>query len=702
MTNHVLDPLLRPHSLAIIGASDRPDSNGQAMVEMSRIDGYEGRVYLINPRLEMLDGERCYPDLAALPEVPEHVIIGVASRFVEDVLDQAIALGVTSATIFAACYLDGDTNPPLPQRITEKARAANMAICGANCMGFYVPLIGLRVASGASPAGIRRGGIAWIAQSGSAFGALPHNDRRLGFTLCVSTGMELVTSVPDYMDWALAQAETRVIGLFVETIRDPVRFLQALALARDKGIPVVVLKVGRTARSAQMAVSHTGALVGNDAVYDAVFRAYGVHRVSDMDEMAATLAMFDTPRRIASGHLGTIHDSGGERELVVDMAEEIGLDFAALEAETCATLAQHLEPGLVPENPLDAYGTHNDLVNRYTALTATLTNDPNVAMALFMSNPRDGYAYAHNYSEAVKRAGAMTPKPLALVSSYSMVDDHLLAQSLIEAGIPLLRGTRNALKAAAHMIADRDFRARHSNNLGPNHSGLNHSGPESVIIQKWQARFDQSTDINEREGMQMLAEFGLSTPASAPVNKSDDLALALADLRFPLALKTAEDYAHKSDVGGVKLHLKDHAQAVEAYHEMASRLGPRALFMEMVPSGVELAIGAVRDAGFGTVVLLSAGGVLIELLDDKVAALAPFDQVTALGLIGELRIAKLLGGYRGQPAADLNALAHQISAFSHMAASLGDAISEIDVNPVICSDGGAFVADCLIVRGITK
>ena len=198
MAAHFLDPLLQPRSVAIVGASDKPDSNGFAMQAMAAVDGYAGAVYPVNPRLEKLGGRDCYASLRDLPEVPDHVIIGVASARVEAVLDQAIALGVPSASIFASCYLDDDASPRLPQRIAEKAKAAGLSLCGANCMGYYVPLIGLRVASMPSPPGLRSGGIAWIAQSGSTFGALAHNDRRLGFSLCVSTGMELVTTVADY------------------------------------------------------------------------------------------------------------------------------------------------------------------------------------------------------------------------------------------------------------------------------------------------------------------------------------------------------------------------------------------------------------------------------------------------------------------------------------------------------------------------
>ncbi len=686
MAEHRLDNLLAPRSVAIVGASDRPGSTGRAMMDMARLDGYEGPVYAVNPRLEGLDGARCYPDLAALPEVPEHVVIGVASRFVEQILDQAIALGVRSATIFAACYLEGDEHPALPQRLRNKALAAGMALCGANCMGFYTPRMGLRVASMPSPPGLRPGGIAWIAQSGSAFGALAHNDRRLGFSLCVSTGMELVTTVADYMDWALAQAETRVIGLFLETVRDPQAFMRALETAQAARIPVVALKVGRTERSAQMAVSHTGAIAGNDAAYAAVFRRYGVTRVADMDEMAATLALFDTPRQVAPGRLGTVHDSGGERELVVDLAEEIGLEFAELGPATRTELARHLDPGLTPENPLDAYGTGHDVVARNAAMIAALVNDPAVAMGFFMSDPRDGYGYAGQYTEGLIRAAGMTGKPLALVTNYSMTDEREFAQQLLRHGLPLIRGTRNALLAARHVMAWRDHLAR-----APAAAS---SLPEAGAAR---ARLATGAALSEYEALEMLAGFGIDSPRMVRIDGADDLAAALARLRFPVVLKTAAGHAHKSDVGGVVLNLPDAGAAQAAYEEMAARLGPKALVAEMAPKGTELALGSVWDEGFGPVVLISAGGVLVEFLGDSVAALAPFDAAEALRLLREMRVFRLLQGVRGAETADLRALAEAIAAFSRMVASLGEACAEIDINPLLCTSEGPLALDGLIV-----
>ncbi|MBZ8118940.1 acetate--CoA ligase family protein [Roseovarius sp. LXJ103] len=680
---HRLDELLRPRSVGIVGASDKPGSNGAAMLAMCALDGFDGAVYPVNPRLSEIDGAQCYPDIAALPEVPDHVVIGVASRFVEGILEQAIALGVRSASIFASLYVEGD--PELPARVAAKARGAGMALCGANCMGFYVPSIGLRVASMPSPVGIAPGGIAWIAQSGSTFGALAHNDRRLGFTLCVSTGMELVTGVADYMDWALSQPETRVIGLFLESVRDPAAFVAALKRAQILDVPVVALKVGRTEKAAQMAVSHTGAIAGNDAAYEAVFARYGVARVQDMDEMAAALALFDSPRAPAAGGLGVVSDSGGECEMIIDLAEATGVDFPELSPETAALIEAQLEPGLHAQNPLDAFGTMTDLVSRYAAMNAALVEDAGVAMGFFMSDPRDGYGYAEQYTDALIAAAGRTEKPLAMVTNYSMTDERHLALRLKAAGVPLLRGTRNALLAARHVMAYRDFQA-----LGPDAARAADPGP-------WAERLRMVGRLAEGEGLEMLRDFGIASPKVVHVSEASGVTGALAEMRFPVVLKTAEDHAHKSDVGGVILGVADVAQAEAAYAEMAARLGPRALFMEMAPKGTELSLGALWDENFGPLVIISAGGILIELLQDRVAALAPFGPDEALRLLRRLKVHALLRGVRGMPPADEAAIAEQIARFSQMIAGLGEACAEMDINPMICGPEGALAVDCLAV-----
>ncbi|HXV23494.1 MAG TPA: CoA-binding protein, partial [Alphaproteobacteria bacterium] len=444
---HPLDHLLAPSSIALMGASAKPDSAGRAMVEMARIDGYAGRVYPVNPRYSEIADLPCYPSLEALPTPAEHVVLGVSNANLEAALEAAIAHGAKAATIFASCRLQSDRAPTLAERLRTMATAAGMKLCGGSSMGFYNRAIGLRVAGFPSPAGLTEGGIAWIAQSGSAFSALAHNDRRLGFALCVSSGMELTTTVGDYIDWSLGQAQTRVIGLFLEGAHAPDRLRAALERAAERAVPVVALKVGRSPRGAEMAATHTGAVAGNDAAWRALFRHCGVVAVEDLDELAAALQLFEQPRPIGPGALAAIHDSGGERELIVDMAEGLGLPFAEINEATLRKLALNLEAGLTPENPLDAWGTAEGYERRFAACLTALLEDEATALGIFFSDPRDDYWYSAGVAEAARKAALATAKPVALACNTALAGNSKLALSLRRDGVPLIIGARQALLA---------------------------------------------------------------------------------------------------------------------------------------------------------------------------------------------------------------------------------------------------------------
>ncbi|MFO1172252.1 MAG: acetate--CoA ligase family protein [Hyphomicrobiaceae bacterium] len=681
-----LEPLLRPRSIALVGASAKADTNGHALVQMTRIDGYAGRVYPVNPGYTEIEGLACFQSLAALPERPEHVVLSLANAKLEAGLDEAIAVGAKAVTIFASGLLDDDTDPPLVERLRSKAHAARIALCGPNCMGFYVPTIGLRVASFPSPAGLRKGGIAWLAQSGSAFSALCHNDRRLGFSLCVSTGAESVVTVADTMRWAVLSGETRVVGLFLESVRAPERFKAALEIAAERRVPVVALKVGRTAKSAAMAQTHTGALAGNDAAYRALFATYGVHQVDDLDEMSAVLALFDTPRRVGRGGLATLHDSGGERELIVDLAERHGVPFGQISDATKARLAVELDPGLHAENPLDAWGTARDFSARFQRCIAALSADPDVALTIFNSDVRDGYWYHAGVVDAVIAAAKDSDKPLAIVSNTHLTGDGASAARLADHGVPLVKGTQAALRAVAALLAQRDRLPRELPMLRI----------DATVVAQWRSRL-RSGAMDESSGLDMLAAFGLAVPQRTLVTSAGDAMAAARAIGGSVALKTGEDHAHKTEVGGVRLNLDSDAAVCAAYEDLSSRLGPRVLVAQMAPKGVEVGVGAFVDPSFGPVVMLSAGGTLIEVLGDTAAALAPFSEAEAERLLSKLEIARLLAGVRGAPPSDITALARWVSRFSVMVAALADDLAEIDVNPVIASPSGALAVDALVI-----
>jgi len=683
-----LQPLLAPRSIALVGASQKADSFGRTVFEMLRIDGYAGRVYPVNPSYPRIDDLTCYPSLAALPEAPEHVVLSVANARLESAFEEAIASGACAVTIFGTTYLADDTEPALGHRLAARADEAGIVLCGGNSMGLYNLAEGLRIATFPSPAGLRRGGIVWLAQSGSAFSALTHNDRRLGFTLCVSTGMELNTTAADYMDWALDQPETRVIGLFLEAVRDPRGFVAALEKARARRVPVVALKVGRTARSAAMARSHTGALAGSDAAYRALFRRYGVVSVQDLDEMAATLALFDMPRRPGPGGLATVHDSGGEREMLVDLAEDLGVPFPEIGEACRQRLSRALEPGLEPENPLDAWGTDRDFVPRYAECLSALLDDPAVAVGAFFSDVRDDYWYSAGVVESVRQAANRSAKPVFIAANSLMTVDPRLARRIADEDIPVVKGTREALLAVRHALAWRDAQDR-AHEVVPE--------IEPAVLSKWRDRLSSSDQMSEIEGLQLLADCGVPALRPYPVTSAEEAVAAAWEIGFPVALKTAEGHAHKSDVGGVRLELTDDAALRTAYAEMANRLGPRATVTPMAPAGIEIGLGALVDSSFGPLVMVSAGGTLIEILEDKAVAMAPFGPAEAHGLIAELRVARLLAGVRGARPADLEALCMVLSRFSAVVAALADTIAEIDVNPVIVGPLGAVAVDALIV-----
>ncbi len=681
-----LTPLLRPRSIALVGASAKPDTNGLALVQMARIDGFAGQVFPVNPGYGEIEGLKCYPDLESLPEAPEHVVLSLANAKLEAGFDYAMAAGAKAVTIFASGHLDDDSEPRLIDRLRAKAVAAGIVLCGPNCMGFYVPPIGLRVASFPSPPGLRRGGIAWLAQSGSAFSALCHNDRRLGFSLCVSTGAESVVTVADYMSWAVASGETRVVGIFLESIRAPERFKAALELAGTRNIPIVALKVGRTAASAAMAQTHTGALAGNDAAYRALFRSYGVHQVDDLDEMAAVLALFDTPRRIGQGGLATLHDSGGEREMIVDLALRHGVPFGKISQATKAKLAAELDPGLQPENPLDAWGTARDFSNRFRRCVVALSHDTDVAVTIFNSDVRGDYWYSAGVTEAVIGAAAETTKPVAIASNTFLTDDQKLAARLADTGIPLLKGTQPMLRAVRALFAQRDGKRREPPAISF----------DDAVVAQWRKRL-RSERPSESDALDMLADFGLDVPQRRIVASEFEAVRAWKAIGSAVALKTAEDHAHKTEVGGVKLNLGDETTVRAVYADLSLRLGPRVLIAAMAPKGVEIGVGAFVDPGFGPVIMLSAGGTLIEVMADTAVALAPVSGNEARAMLSELKIARLLDGVRGSAPADLTALARWIARFSAMVSALAEDLAEIDVNPVIAAPTGAMAVDCLIV-----
>jgi acetate---CoA ligase (ADP-forming) len=503
--------------------------------------------------------------------------------------------------IFASCQDPPATTgvPPLAERLRQIALDAGMAVCGGNGMGFFNLEHSLRVCGYPEPPGLASGPVAVVSHSGSVFSALLHNDRGLRFNVVVSAGMELVTSAAAYLDHALDLPSTRVAALFLETVREPAAFRAALAKAADRDIPVVALKVGRGEAAGALVAAHSGALAGADGAYQALFDAYGVARVRSLDELADTCELLAGGRRAFPGGLAAIHDSGGERVHLMDLAEELGVPLARVSEATRGRLAAALEPGLPATNPLDAWGTGNDADEIFAACTRALLDDPDtgaLALALDLTTePTPDTSWTGLALQA-----AATDKPVAVLGNLASAVDRADAARLRAAGVPVLEGTATGLAAFRHLLARRDFLA-HRPPAGargaPTAATAAPRAPGAPA--RWRERLADQRPLGEVEALAMLADWGVPVVAAEEAAGLDAAVAAAGRVGWPVALKTAAPgVRHKSAVGGVRLGLTGPEAVAAAYADLAGRLGPRVV-VGMAAAGVELALGVVRDPSSG-------------------------------------------------------------------------------------------------------
>lgn len=685
--------MLEARSVAVVGASVKAGSLGRQMLIELRRGGYEGEIFPVNPGYEEIDGLRCYPSVADAPGPVDLAMLGVANARLEDALRGAVEAGARSALTFASLYEEPSAGvTPLPERLGTIAREAGMAFCGGNCMGFLNIDAGLRATGFSTPDEIRAGPVTLISHSGSVFAAFSFNDRGLGFDLLVSPGQEIVTTMAEYMTFALERETTRVIALLLETVRDPEVFRGALAEAARREVPVIALKVGRTERSKAMVTAHSGALAGEHGAFEALFDAYGVHEVRTLDEMADTLELFSAPRRVREGRgIASVLDSGGERAMFVDLASDLGVPFAAISNATRDAMQEVLDPGVVAENPLDAWGTGIDADRIFRENFHLLHDDPDTAAVVFAVDlARQGEPYDESYVGISRQVFAATTKPFCALSNLRSAVAHEEAAILREAGIPVLEGTESGLLALRHLLDE-----------GERHGRPGIVAPESVadeVRDRWRARLTTGGAISELEGLALLADYGVPVVPARGAATADEAVAAAAELGWPVVLKTAAPgVQHKSDVGGVVVGVADEESMRDAYADVAARLGPQVTVAALAPAGVELALGIVRDPTFGPLVLVAAGGILVELLGDRTLALPPLDEAGARRMIDRLQVRPLLDGVRGAPASDVEAVARAVSRLSVLAADLGDVLEALDVNPIIAGPDGCVAVDALVI-----
>lgn len=685
----MLRPLLEAQHVAIVGASTRPGSFGNALVRRVLAGGFAGSVQPVNPRYREVQGLRCVPSLADLPHPAELALLAVGPDRIEAQLQAAADAGTRAAVVYTSLPGAG-----LGARLQAIAAAAGMAVCGANCMGFVNLERSLRACAYAQPRDLRPGPVTFISHSGSAFSSFLHSHRGVRYNLVVSAGTEFSVGMDGYLDYALGLPSTRAVGLFMETSRNPAGLRRALHRAAAQDVPVVCLKVGRDARSRQFVATHTGALAGEDAAYDAVFAAHGVLRVADLDEMIDTLELLAMSRRPGSGGLAAVTDSGGERALLTDVAADLGVPFAKVGADTLGRLRQILSPALAPDNPLDAWDALEGADQVFTESLLALHDDPAVAAVALAVDLTAEETSDVGYAGVVAQVQAAATKPVLVLSHVSSAVDPRDAQRLRDAGVPVLEGTRTGLAAVRNVFAYRDARARppvHQPEVAP------------AVTRRWRRRLANPVPLAASESSQLLADYGIPVAPTLPAASLPEAITAAERIGWPVVLKTAATgVAHKSDAGGVRLGIADAGILMAAYAELSRSLGPEVTVSAMVPPGAELALGIVRDPQFGPLVMAGAGGVLVELLADRVFGLPPLDATRALDMLRRLTARRLLDGFRGTPASNVAKVADAIVRLSALAADAGDLITGLDINPLIAGPSGCVAVDVLVAHGLSR
>jgi len=700
-----LSPLLNPRSIAVVGASERSGSAGRLVLENLIQLAYTGTVYAVHPSYKSVLGFPCYPNLNTLPGPVDSVAILLGADQVLPTLQAAVEINARAAWVLASGF--GEAGPEGRARQADLARLAassDLLVCGPNCIGVANPVDRVATYSVALSPATQAGDVSAIVQSGAVCLGLA-NGARFGFRYLISSGNEAVLDSADYIGYLSEDPHTRVIIAFLEGIRSPAKFVSAAQAAAAAGKPILLVKVGRSEIARRTVQAHTGSLVGSDRVLDAVFQRLGVIRLDTLDELVEAAELFLLCPLPEGDGVGLVSLSGGQIGLVADLAQDLGLSFPALSRTAQQNLTEILPPYSPIANPLDAWGS-GDLERTYPACVTVMAQETDVHL---VAATRDTPAHVAPreveqslaVADAVVRSARESGKPTLMFSTLSAGVHPDVKQRLASGGVPYLQGTQQTLKAIQSFIRYADFCRQRPRKM-------TRGCPAPADLVQWRERVVSAQGaLSEVEARRLLAAYGIPGPKEHVATSAGEAVEAAEKVSYPVVLKVlARDIQHKTEMGGVRVGLQNEAAIRAAFHEVMEAAGqfhPTAqldgvLIQEMITGGTEVILGMLRDPDFGPVVVFGSGGVLVELLQDSSLRLPPLSHEEALAMIQETRGARLLGGFRGRPPADVAALADALVRLSQLALDLGDVILALDINPlmVLPRGKGVCAVDTLI------
>jgi acetyltransferase len=699
---HYFVPLFEPESVAIVGASERKGSVGSVLIENMLAAGYRGQLYAVNPDHRVVHGVPCLPAIGEVPRRVDLAVIATPAATVPGIIEQCGAAGVRAAVVVSAGFSEsGPAGAALERALLENARRHRLRVLGPNCLGIARPDIGLNATFAHGHA--RPGSLGLISQSGAVCTAMLDwaAAREVGFSSVVSLGGSTDVDFGELVDYLVNDPKTAHILLYVEGVRDARRFVSALrAAARVK--PVILMKAGRHPAGSRAAVSHTGALVGADDVFNAVVRRAGVVRVHTLSQLVAAAQALSANVRPRGDRLAVITNGGGPGVMAADRASDLGIPLAELSSTTVEALKTVLPPNWSHGNPLDLIGDAD--AGRYRAALNACLADPGVDGVLVILAPQAMTAPVEVARVVIECAGK-SDKPLLTC----WMGEELVAkarQRFASHGIPTFPAPEPAIEMFAHVSAFHRNQRSLLQTPGPlsDHPDPDIAGAQLVIDS---VLADRRTVLSEMESKAVLAAFQVPIARAVRVQSANEAMLVAEETGFPVVMKIdSPDITHKSDVGGVWLGIANAQAARDAYREMTEslkRLQPDARLAGVIVepmvarrNGRELLVGVVHDPVFGPAITFGAGGTAVEVQGDRAVALPPLNGMLIEELIHGTRVSRLLGAFRNLPPVDRGALETVLLRVSEMVCEL-PAIQEMDVNPLLVDESGAVALDARIV-----
>ncbi|MBV1687322.1 acetate--CoA ligase family protein [Novosphingobium sp. G106] len=684
-----LNPLLSPRSIAVVGASDNPKRIGGVPVSLLKRAGFE-RLYPVNPKNELVQGLKAYPDIESIPEVVDLVVVALSAEATLPYLERCHALGIPAALVFAAGY--AETNEPegiaRQEALTAFAKRTGMKVAGPNAMGNVNFTDGVFTTFGPTfqpddPAGE----IALVTQSGNMCATLFRIARRAGvaFSQVINTGNEASVELADYLNHLADDPNTSAALCYIEELRDGPKFLAAAAKFRAAGKLLAVFKVGASEKGAEATRSHTAALAGDSAAYDAAFARAGVARASELSVLADLAYLHSLGSKIGGSNCAILSISGAAGAILSDALALGGADVPTLPADVQAALAAQIPGHSMVSNPIDMTGNivnSNDFLSECIRLALT----PDEIDVLLLYTPG---SFLTNAIDQIEKAAAASAKAIVVIDTYAMADRARLAA----AGV----GYFDDFDRAARAIAA----------YGHWKKGSVETAAAPTALASWPALPADRSALSETEGKEALAAFGVPVVHDALVQSAEEARAAAEKIGYPLVAKlVSPDVAHKTEHGLIRLGLSDADAVVYAFDAMMAKgrsmpgVHIEGVTLEpMLQGGVEILAGVTRDPVFGWMLTVGLGGVWTELMQDACHSLLPVEAAQAETMLRSLKGFKLLDGYRGAPKADVAAAAKAIAALGEAVLAGGDRLREVEINPllVLPEGQGAVAVDALVL-----